>query len=71
MLLGAHVSSAGGISKAIDRVEEIGGNAVQVFTQSPQMWKPTAAQEELARQQRPVQLAEREGAHGPTLQACP
>ena len=50
MLLGAHVSSAGGISKAIDRVEEIGGNAVQVFTQSPQMWKPTAhTAEELAR----------------------
>ena len=41
MLYGAHVSSAGGISKAIDRIEEIGGKAVQVFTQSPQMWKPT------------------------------
>ena len=41
MLFGAHVSAAGGISKAIDRIEEIGGNAVQVFTQSPQMWKPT------------------------------
>jgi deoxyribonuclease-4 len=50
MLFGAHVSSAGGISKAIDRVEEIGGNAVQVFTQSPQMWKPTPhTKEELAR----------------------
>src|SRR4029453_7534889 len=50
MLLGAHVSSAGGISKAIDRVEEIGGNAVQVFTQSPQMWRRTAhPREELAR----------------------
>jgi deoxyribonuclease-4 len=46
MLFGAHVSSAGGISKAIDRVEEIGGNAVQVFTQSPQMWKPTEHSEE-------------------------
>ncbi len=50
MLFGAHVSSAGGISKAIDRVEEIGGNAVQVFTQSPQMWKPTThAPEEIKR----------------------
>ncbi len=46
MLFGAHVSAAGGISKAIDRVEEIGGNAVQVFTQSPRMWKPTAHTEE-------------------------
>lgn len=42
MLFGAHVSAAGGISKAIDRIEEIGGNAVQVFTQSPRMWKPTS-----------------------------
>jgi deoxyribonuclease IV len=41
MLFGAHVSAAGGISKAIDRVEEIGGNAVQVFTQSPRMWRAT------------------------------
>jgi len=50
MLFGAHVSSAGGISNAIDRIEEIGGTAVQVFTQSPRMWKPTAhADDELAR----------------------
>jgi deoxyribonuclease-4 len=44
------VSAAGGISNAIDRVEAIGGNAVQVFTQSPRMWRPTAhTDEELAR----------------------
>lgn len=50
MFFGAHVSSAGGISRAIDRIEEIGGNAVQVFTQSPRMWKPTEhAQEEIDR----------------------
>ena len=50
MLFGAHVSAAGGISKAIDRIEEIGGDAVQVFTQSPRMWRPTAhAPEELQR----------------------
>lgn len=41
MLFGAHVSAAGGISKAIDRIEEMGGDAVQVFTQSPRMWRPT------------------------------
>jgi len=46
MLFGAHVSAAGGISKAIDRVEVIGGNAVQVFTQSPRQWKPTEHSEE-------------------------
>jgi deoxyribonuclease-4 len=38
---GAHVSSAGGIDTAIDRVEAIGGDCVQVFTQSPRMWRPT------------------------------
>ena len=46
MLFGAHVSSAGGISNAIDHIEEIGGNAVQVFTQSPRMWKPTRHSDE-------------------------
>jgi deoxyribonuclease IV len=46
VLFGAHVSSGGGISKAIDRIEEIGGNAVQVFTQSPRMWRATAHSEE-------------------------
>ena len=50
MFFGAHVSAAGGISKAIDRIEEIGGNAVQVFTQSPRMWRPTEhAPEEVKR----------------------
>lgn len=42
MLFGAHVSAAGGISNAVDRIETIGGDAVQVFTQSPRMWRPTA-----------------------------
>jgi deoxyribonuclease-4 len=42
VLLGAHVSIAGGIDKAIDRFEELGGGeAVQIFTQSPRMWRPT------------------------------
>lgn len=41
MLLGAHVSSAGGIHTAIDRAEAIGCESVQVFTQSPRMWRPT------------------------------
>jgi deoxyribonuclease-4 len=46
MLFGAHVSAAAGISKAIDRIEEIHGDAVQVFTQSPRMWRPTAHTED-------------------------
>jgi deoxyribonuclease-4 len=38
---GAHMSSTGGIFTAIDRIEAIGGDCVQVFTQSPRMWRPT------------------------------
>jgi len=39
---GAHVSSSGGIDTAIDRIEAMGGDCVQVFTQSPRMWRPTS-----------------------------
>ncbi|HEX4525192.1 MAG TPA: deoxyribonuclease IV [Gaiellaceae bacterium] len=35
------MSSAGGIDTAIDRIEAVGGDCVQVFTQSPRMWRPT------------------------------
>jgi deoxyribonuclease IV len=50
VLYGAHVSVAGGISTAIDRAEDLGCDAVQVFTQSPRMWRPTNhAPEELER----------------------
>jgi len=41
VLIGAHVSSAGGIDKAIDRAVELGADSVQVFTQSPRTWRPT------------------------------
>ena len=41
MEFGAHMSSSGGIDSAIDRIVAIGGDCVQVFTQSPRMWRPT------------------------------
>ena len=41
MQFGAHLSAAGGIDTAIDRAEAIGADCVQVFTQSPRMWKHT------------------------------
>jgi len=41
VLFGAHVSSSGGIHTAIDRAEDFGCDAVQVFTQSPRAWRPT------------------------------
>ena len=41
MKIGAHVSTSGGIHTAIDRAVAIGAESVQVFTQSPRMWRPT------------------------------
>ena len=41
VLAGAHVSTTGGIHTAIDRAEERGADAVQIFTQSPRAWRPT------------------------------
>jgi deoxyribonuclease IV len=41
VLIGAHVSSSGGIHTAIDRAEAMGADSVQVFTQSPRTWRPT------------------------------
>ena len=41
MQIGAHVSSSGGIHNAVDRAVAIGADSMQVFTQSPRMWRPT------------------------------
>src|SRR3954452_21269757 len=40
MLLGAHVSPAGGPAKAVERGAEKGAEAIQIFNQSPRMWRP-------------------------------
>ncbi|HWD73846.1 MAG TPA: deoxyribonuclease IV [Solirubrobacteraceae bacterium] len=42
MLIGAHVSPAGGLDKAIARGTERDCQAIQIFNQSPRMWRPTA-----------------------------
>jgi deoxyribonuclease-4 len=42
MLIGAHVSQAGGLPKAVQRGVDLGCEAIQIFNQSPRMWKPTA-----------------------------
>ena len=36
--IGAHVSTAGGLTKALDRTREIGGNCLQIFAGSPRSW---------------------------------
>jgi deoxyribonuclease-4 len=46
MLIGAHVSTAGGLAKAIERGTERGCESIQIFNQSPRMWRPTAYGEE-------------------------
>ena len=38
MLIGAHVSAAGGANKAVSRAEEIGAECFQIFASSPRMW---------------------------------
>jgi deoxyribonuclease-4 len=46
MLIGAHVSQAGGLQKAVERALERECAAIQMFNQSPRMWRPTAYREE-------------------------
>ena len=46
MLIGAHVSTAGGLDKAIERGSDLGADAIQIFNQSPRMWRPTKYGEE-------------------------
>jgi deoxyribonuclease IV len=40
MLIGAHVSPAGGPANAIERGVERGASAIQFFNQSPRAWRP-------------------------------
>lgn len=41
MLIGAHVSTSGGLATAIERGSERGCESIQIFNQSPRMWRPT------------------------------
>jgi deoxyribonuclease-4 len=41
MLIGAHVSTSGGLVRALERAEERGAESMQIFNQSPRMWRPT------------------------------
>ncbi len=40
MLVGAHVSPAGGLVQALERGRERGCEAIQIFNQNPRAWKP-------------------------------
>jgi deoxyribonuclease-4 len=46
MLIGAHVSPAGGPANAVARGEERGCASIQIFNQNPRAWKPTVYSDE-------------------------
>ena len=46
MLIGAHVSPAGGPANAVERGVERGCRSIQIFNQSPRQWKPTIYDDE-------------------------
>jgi deoxyribonuclease IV len=41
MLIGGHVSSAGGLEQAVERADAFGCETMQIFNQSPRAWRPT------------------------------
>ncbi|MBX5442416.1 MAG: deoxyribonuclease IV [Solirubrobacteraceae bacterium] len=46
MLIGAHVSPAGGPAKAVQRGEEAACRSIQIFNQNPRAWKPSSYSDE-------------------------
>jgi deoxyribonuclease-4 len=46
VLIGAHVSTGGGLHTAIDRATAMGAESIQIFNQSPRAWRPTRYSEE-------------------------
>ena len=62
MLIGAHVSTGGGLLNVLERAKDTRSDAIQIFNQSPRMWRPTRyADEDFA--------AFREGMENSRLQA--
>ena len=41
MNIGAHVRGGGKLTPSLDAGVEIGATSIQIFTQSPRMWKPS------------------------------
>ena len=55
MILGAHVSSQGGVASAPQRGAALGANAIQLFTKTPNQWRePVIAAETVERFRREV-----------------
>lgn len=45
MIIGAHVSTSGGLKKAVGRAKDLGCNGMQIFTGSPRVWKSKSVDE--------------------------
>ena len=58
MDLGAHVSAAGGVDKAVGRATAIGAEAIQLFASSPRGWKFKPIPDEKAESYREQAAAE-------------
>src|SRR5687768_15921192 len=46
MLLGAHVSTAGGVASSLPRAKAIGATAMQIFTKTANQWREPAIVDE-------------------------
>jgi deoxyribonuclease-4 len=56
MLIGAHVRAGKGLVPALQHGADIGADAVQIFTQSPRMWKPSQYSDEVLAAYRAAQV---------------
>jgi deoxyribonuclease-4 len=41
-LVGAHESVAGGLYRAFERIEKVGGESLQIFTRNQRQWNPAS-----------------------------
>ena len=64
MLIGAHVSAAGGVEKSVKRALDIDAECIQIFASSPRTWKFKPIAEENASKFR---AAASEASLGPTV----
>ncbi|MCW2923530.1 MAG: apurinic endonuclease Apn1 [Thermoleophilia bacterium] len=62
MFFGAHVSATGGIHSAAERAVAIGADGVQMFLQSPRMWRATKHSDENIARFRELREAHLQGA---------
>jgi deoxyribonuclease IV len=55
--IGVHLGTAGGVSNAVERAQEIGANTFQIFSSSPRMWRAPKVDPKQAERVRAVRAA--------------